>query len=167
MEVEGNSEAQNDVQNEDKNNVRNEAKNELRLADCALRNLRMTTRVITQYYDKALQEAGLKSTQFSLLNVISYKEEGLSVNAIAEHARMDQTTVTRNIEILQKKGYINISTEEKDSRKKRVTISEVGKAKVALAMPLWEAAQLNVEQIVGAEKYKDLLQTLNILKKIK
>jgi len=35
---------------------------------------------------------------------------------------MDQTTVTRNIEILHKKGYVNVKTEDTDSRKKSITV---------------------------------------------
>lgn len=139
----------------------------LRLPDCACRNLRMTTRVITQYYDKALLVSGLKSTQFALLNDILTKEEGISVNELADYAMMDQTTVTRNIAILRKKGYVDVKTEDNDSRKKRITVSDSGKDKFAAAVPLWEEAQTNLQQIVGQEQYKAFLATLLILKDIK
>lgn len=138
--------------------------NELALVDCACRNLRMTTRVITQYYDKALYASGLKSTQFSLLTNILSRENGISVNELADYAMMDQTTVTRNVEILRKNGYVDVKTEIKDSRKKRITVSEAGKNKLALAMPLWREAQMKLQQSIGQEEYKVFLATLSHLR---
>lgn len=139
---------------------------EPRLENCACRNLRMTTRVVTQYYDRALQDSGLKSTQFALLNDISSKEDGISVNELAEYSMMDQTTVTRNIEILRKKGYVDIKTEEKDSRKKRITVSEAGKDKLKAATPPWKDAQIKLQQTIGLERYKVLLETLSLLREL-
>ncbi|WOO36336.1 MarR family winged helix-turn-helix transcriptional regulator [Anaerocolumna sp. AGMB13020] len=141
--------------------------NNSKLHECACRNLRMTTRVITQYYDKALQPAGIKSAQYSLLNDISVKEEGISVNELAEHAMMDQTTVTRNIELLRRNGLVKVEIEEKDSRKKRITVSTDGKAVLAAALPLWKVAQAELEQTVGREEYENFLKTLSVLKKMK
>ncbi len=139
--------------------------NDPRLADCACRNLRMTTRVITQYYDKAFHATGLKSTQFALLNNIFSKEDGISVSELADYALMDQTTVTRNVEILRKKGYVNVETENGDLRKKRITVSTAGKEKFAAAKPLWKEAQLKLQEAVGKEQYKTLLAILSELRK--
>lgn len=139
----------------------------LSLSECACRNLRMTTRVITQYYDEALRASGLKSPQFSLLNDISSRENGISVNELADRAMMDQTTVTRNVEMLRKNGYVDVKTEDSDSRKKCITVSETGKNKLALAMPHWQEAQARLEQVVGKEQYLALLKTLSVLREIK
>ena len=139
---------------------------EPRLINCACRNLRMTARVVTQYYDKALQDSCLKSTQFALLNDISSKKDGISVNELAEFAMMDQTTVTRNIEILRKNGYVEVKTHEKDSRKKNISVSAAGKEKLKVATPLWKNAQIKLQQSIGAEQYKVFLETLAVLQKI-
>ncbi|WP_349670774.1 MarR family winged helix-turn-helix transcriptional regulator [Lacrimispora sp.] len=138
----------------------------LNLSVCACRSLRMTTRVITQYYDKALRISGLKSPQFALLTDICSRENGISVNELANQAMMDQTTVTRNVEILRKKGYVDVKTEDADSRKKCITVSETGKEKLALAMPHWQEAQSRLEQIVGKEQYDELLKTLSVLRNL-
>lgn len=138
----------------------------LNLSVCACRSLRMTTRVITQYYDKALRISGLKSPQFALLTDICSRENGISVNELANQAMMDQTTVTRNVEILRKKGYVDVNTVDADSRKKCITVSETGKEKLALAMPHWQEAQSKIEQVVGKEQYDELLKTLSVLRSI-
>ncbi|MFT8315999.1 MAG: MarR family winged helix-turn-helix transcriptional regulator [Clostridium sp.] len=71
------------------------------LGVCACRNSRMTSRVLTQYFDKALQPVGLRAMQFSLLADISSRYSS-TVGELADALLMDQTTVTRNVEILRK-----------------------------------------------------------------
>lgn len=139
---------------------------EPRLGSCACRNLRMTTRVLTQFYDDALRSAGLKATQFSLLNEIAARQQGTSVNELADLTRMDQTTVTRNLELLHRKGYIHISTDVEDNRRRCVTISDEGRGKIAAAQPLWAQAQRQVEQTLGPQRYRDLLETLALLQEL-
>ncbi len=144
-----------------------ETDQKMKLMDCACRNLRMTTRVVTQYYDKVLKASGLKVTQFSLLNSISSREGGISVNDLADLNMMDQTTITRNIEILRQKGYVHVKTEDSDLRRKSITVSGAGKSKLAAAMPLWEEAQLKIQQSVGQERYKEFLEILSYFQEIK
>lgn len=139
---------------------------ENRLRNCACRNLRMTTRVLTQYYDEALRCAGLKATQFSMLNEIAARQSGLSINELADAARMDQTTVTRNLELLLRKGFIHSSIDPQDNRRRCVTISAEGRLKIAAALPLWEQTQRQVEQTLGSQRYRDLLDTLALLQKL-
>jgi DNA-binding MarR family transcriptional regulator len=126
---------------------------------CACGNLRRTTRAITQFYDQLLQPSGLRSTQFSLLLNISL-HGNISVGELGAILLMDQTTVTRNIEVLRKQGYINITKEDDDARKKSITITENGAKKHVEAKPLWEKAQSRIEQGLGSERYRDFLEML-------
>jgi DNA-binding MarR family transcriptional regulator len=156
----------NEMHNDLNNKIHDKKDQEPKLINCACRNLRMTARVVTQFYDKALQDSGLKSTQFALLNDISSKKDGISVNELARYSMMDQTTVTRNIDILRKNGYVEVKTQEQDSRKKNITVSDVGKEKLKLAAPLWKNAQLKLQQSIGAEQYKVFLETLSLLQEL-
>jgi len=74
---------------------------------------------------------------------------------------MDQTTVTRNIEILRKKGYVNVRTDDNDSRRKCISISESGLRTLDDAIPLWNNVQSLIEQEIGAEKFEEFLKTLS------
>ncbi|EET85878.1 transcriptional regulator, MarR family [Clostridium carboxidivorans P7] len=79
---------------------------------------------------------------------------------------MDQTTVTRNIEILKKKGYVDVRQGEDDSRKRYISITESGFVKLREAIPLWNNAQLVIEQGVGEEKFREFLDTLSYIQKL-
>lgn len=137
----------------------------LRMQDCACGNLRKTTRSLTQFYDSFLQPAGLRSTQFSLLVHISLHCDS-SVSELGIRLLMDQTTVTRNLEILRKRGYVRLGKGENDARRKIISITEEGKEKVTEALPLWEKAQRHIEEGLGREDLEKFLKALKKLEKL-
>ncbi|HEY8889698.1 MAG TPA: MarR family winged helix-turn-helix transcriptional regulator [Clostridium sp.] len=126
---------------------------------CACGNLRKTTRTITQFYDKMLLPTGLRSTQCLLLLDISLNEN-VSVSNLGSILLMDQSTVTRNVELLRKSGYIDIKKEEQDSRKKCITITNKGLKKLEEALPIFKSAQSKIEDGIGKERIEELLKTL-------
>ncbi|MDF2884406.1 MAG: transcriptional regulator MarR family [Clostridiaceae bacterium] len=135
------------------------------LGVCACRNLRRTSRVVTQYFDKAFQPVGLRATQFSLLADISYRDSS-TVGELADALLMDQTTVTRNVEILRKNGLIDVRIGDDDSRKRCIKITESGTAKLIEAIPSWEKAQQHIEKEIGKERYEEFLDTLSKIQSI-
>ncbi|MBU3113640.1 MarR family winged helix-turn-helix transcriptional regulator [Clostridium lacusfryxellense] len=132
---------------------------------CACGNLRKTTRTITQFYDKMLLPTGLRSTQCLLLLDISYNEN-ISVSSLGNILLMDQSTVTRNVELLRKSGYIDIKKEEQDSRKKCITITNKGLKTLEVAIPLLKKAQSKIEDGIGKERINELLKTLKDIEKL-
>ena len=129
---------------------------------CAL--IRKAGRVLTRKYDAWLKPSGLKVTQFSMLANIAHRP-GLTVSALAQHLLMDQTTVTRNLGVLEKHGYIQVESEPEDHRSKQVHLSPLGRAKLTQARPLWAQAQKEVEDILGREGIYSLLDSSNKLLK--
>jgi MarR family transcriptional regulator, organic hydroperoxide resistance regulator len=126
---------------------------------CACGNVRKAARAVTQYYDNHLKSAGLRSTQFSLLLSVSQHEEAM-MSELAELLAMDLTTLTRNLEVLKKLGFIEIHREKGDARKKLLSITGNGRAKLSEAMPLWEQAQTHIENGLGHKRLLGLLQVL-------
>lgn len=142
---------------EDINNYENKLK-------CTCRNIRMTARVTTQYFDKIFLEAGIKAAQFALLSDIS-SHGTITINELAEILLMDQTTVTRNIENLRKLNYVYVE-QGRDLRKKYVSISKNGYAKLQEALPLWLEAQENLISQIGEHKYEEFLNTLGEIQRL-
>jgi MarR family transcriptional regulator, organic hydroperoxide resistance regulator len=139
--------------------------NKEHIQNCACGNLRKTTRTITQFYDKMLQSTGLRSTQCLLLWDI-FSNENISVSDLGNILIMDQSTVTRNIELLRKSGYIDIKKEERDSRKKSISITDKGLKKLEEAIPLWKEAQIKIEKGIGKERFQELLKTLKDIEEL-
>ena len=139
--------------------------NEKKSHSCACGNLRKTTRTITQFYDKMLLPTGLRSTQCLLLLDISLNEN-ISVSSLGNILLMDQSTVTRNVELLRNSGYIDIKKEQQDSRKKCITITDKGLKTLEVAIPIFKSAQSKIEDGIGKERIEELLTTLKDIEKL-
>ncbi|WP_338452822.1 MarR family winged helix-turn-helix transcriptional regulator [Niallia oryzisoli] len=129
---------------------------------CACANIRKAARIITQVYEKKMTPTGLKVTQYYMLvNIARHKK--ISISQLGDIMLLDQSTITRNVNILKKSGYVNIIRNINDSRAKLVSITEIGLAKLEEATPVWLQIQEKVENDIGKEKYKDLMETLKMI----
>jgi DNA-binding MarR family transcriptional regulator len=127
-------------------------------ARCCCFNMRKVMRAVTQFFDRYLESADIRSTQFTLLVALS------SINAktlteIAENLVMDRTTLTRNLKPLEKLELIT-TIQPLDKRSKAYVLTEKGKAIVIKAIPLWEEAQQNIVNALGDEKYNHIVKEL-------
>src|SRR5438874_7095283 len=75
---------------------------------CASFNFRRTARAVTSLYDMALEETGIRSTQFAILVGIA-KNQLVSMGALADVLVIDSTTLTRSLRLLEKEGLVAIS----------------------------------------------------------
>jgi DNA-binding MarR family transcriptional regulator len=127
--------------------------------NCVCFNLRKVARAVTQLYDEALRPAGLRATQFSLLVAVRRKGP-VSVTHLAELTVMDRTTLTRNLELLQKQGLIEVVS-GRDRRTRIVTITAQGNAALAEALPLWQKVQTHVVDTLGEKRWSTMQANLS------
>jgi DNA-binding MarR family transcriptional regulator len=126
---------------------------------CVGFNTRRATRLVTQYYDKALAPAGLRSTQYSLLSILLMMDKA-SMQELAIVLAMDRTTLTRNLSPLLKKGWIKVSVGS-DRRARPVRITPKGKTILERALPLWEQAQAQIVNRLGASNWDQIMRGLH------
>ncbi|WP_153732074.1 MarR family winged helix-turn-helix transcriptional regulator [Sporosarcina obsidiansis] len=132
---------------------------------CACANLRTVSGSLTQLYNKLLKPTGLKITQYYMLgNIFCYPN--ISISKLGEIMLLDQTTVTRNLNILKDSAYVKITRAEHDSRTKVVSITDTGLEKLNEAEPIWSQVQNTIEGIFGKEEYSELLRKLENLHKV-
>lgn len=132
---------------------------------CASANLRTVSGSLTQLYNHLLKPTGLKITQYYMLGNI-YTSPDISISKLGEIMLLDQTTVTRNLNILNDSGYVQIKRAEQDSRTKVVTITELGYEKLNDATPIWIRVQEEIEGSIGKAEYMDLLEKLDALQNV-
>jgi DNA-binding MarR family transcriptional regulator len=125
---------------------------------CACGNLRRASRAITQRYDAALAPSGLTTPQFGLLAHLARTGPITSGN-LAQRMGMDRTTLTRDLTPLAREGYVTIGAGE-DRRTRVVELTAVGKAALARALPLWQAAQAHLVTAFGPERFTSLIAEL-------
>ena len=120
------------------------------VAACAVMNLRQASRVVTAFFDEALRPSGLRATQLNILMAIEVGAPP-TVSGLAEALAMDRTTMTRNLQLLQKKGLIAAG---------EIALTARGRRTAASAMPMWERAQAVVVEALGKERWRGLLKEL-------
>ena len=129
---------------------------------CLCAFTRKAGRALTKKYDAYLKPSGLKITQYSMMANIA-RNPDIAVSALAELMMMEQTTVTRNLGVLEKVGLIHMERDSGDRRIKRVHTTEKGAAKLTEARPLWDRAQTEMENSLGKEGITNLLEVLQKL----
>jgi DNA-binding MarR family transcriptional regulator len=132
--------------------------------DCTSFNLRKAARAVSQFYDSALQGSGLRGTQFSLLAGI-YQHGPVTINDLSDGMVMDQTTVSRNVRVLQKHGYVEM-VPGADRRTRGVSITPKGKRALEAAIPLWKRAQAHMAIHLGEKRIQALLGELEMATKV-
>lgn len=133
-------------------------------AMCTSFNLRKAARAVTQFYDDALRESGLKSTQFSLLAAAAVAGKA-PISRLAEEMAMDRTTLTRNLKPLQAEGLLCIEAGT-DRRVRNVAVTPEGEALLEKAMPMWRKAQTQMIDKLGDERWGELLRQLQSVRKV-
>lgn len=128
---------------------------------CASFNLRRTARAVTRAYDTALQETGMRSTQFAILVGIA-KNQPVSIGALAGVLVMDPTTLTRSLRLLQKEALVTISNRS-TMRQRFLALTDKGERALARSLAAWRKAQERFVSTVGAEQWNDLRNKLENL----
>ena len=126
---------------------------------CVGFNTRRATRIVTQYYDKALAPAGLRSTQYSMLSLLSMMGEA-PMQEVAYVLAMDRTTLTRNLNPLLRKGLVKVKVGS-DRRSRPLTLTPKGQSTLEKALPYWERAQSRIVDAIGADKWDSMMRGLH------
>jgi DNA-binding MarR family transcriptional regulator len=131
----------------------------LNMALCTCANIRKAARMVTQMYETALQQTGLKVGQVSMLAVLSNRGD-MPLTSLAAALVMDRTTLTRNLKPMVRDELISVETEE-DQRVRMVGLTDKGRKKIKQAYPLWVEVQSRLVDGLGSERWSGLVADLN------
>jgi DNA-binding MarR family transcriptional regulator len=128
---------------------------------CGSFNFRRTARAVTRLYDAALQESGIRSTQFTILVGIA-KTQPVAIGKLGDILVVDGTTLTRSLRLLKKDGLVAIS-KRSTMRQRFLTITPKGEHTLARSLPAWRAAHARFVATIGSEYWTDLRNELERL----
>ncbi|MCI0480035.1 MAG: MarR family winged helix-turn-helix transcriptional regulator [Candidatus Dadabacteria bacterium] len=128
-------------------------------SECTCFNLRKAARVVTQFYDDCMKPTSLRGTQFALL-VHTYAMGPIALSRLADAMATDRTTLTRNLELLEKNGLVRV--EDGDDRRTRiVSITDGGRKRLAEAYPYWKKAQDGIKKIMGPDDWSAMISRVS------
>ena len=132
------------------------------IATCAGWNARLAARHITQFIEREMAGSGLGLAQFGLMALIAAADDD-TLGALAERAGLDQSSLSRNLRLLERDGLVEIATVEADQRRRAVWLTEKGARRLEAAMPLWRTAQAKLARHVSPELPRRLAQATRAL----
>lgn len=128
------------------------------LDNCTCQNLRQATRVVTQFYETALDPTGLKITQLPVLAAAATHGPVL-MSRLADILVMDRTTLTRNLQPLIRAGLVAIEKGD-DKRARLVTATDKGVKTLKDALPIWRKTQEEMVDALGRFQWGVLMDNL-------
>jgi len=126
---------------------------------CLCSSFRRTARALTLVYEEALRPLGLRASQFTILQLLSLAG-GVSQGQLGKMLAMDSTTLTRTLQIMLRQGWIDERRGE-DRRERRLSLAKGGERLLARALPRWEEVQSHLQQRLGPQTFKTILQLTN------
>jgi DNA-binding MarR family transcriptional regulator len=130
-------------------------------SDCMVSNSRMAARAVTRRYDAYARPFGITSTQFSLMGVILASGER-TVSELAGQRGFERTTLTRNLDRLEKLGLIE-SLPAGRGNGRICTLTAKGQKLVGDMLPGWRKAQAEMRAELGDGGFAETLTVLRRL----
>jgi DNA-binding MarR family transcriptional regulator len=130
--------------------------------ECLCLASRRAARAVTAAYDRRLRPHGLRITQFSILVTLMLMGP-TPMGEVARFLGLERTTLTRNLDLLESKGWIESRPGESDARARVISTTAKGAEIVRSAYPEWRKAQDDVGAAfgpVGVDALKSLAKTV-------
>jgi DNA-binding MarR family transcriptional regulator len=125
--------------------------------DCACAALRRATRLVTQMYDAEMRPH-LKASQFALLTALEH-HPGANASGLAGALGYDITTLSRNLRVLERNGWIKSRAGE-DARFHRFELTAAGQKVLGEAKPAWRNAQKRLKSAMTDEQWTAMWQAI-------
>jgi DNA-binding MarR family transcriptional regulator len=118
---------------------------------CACATVRRVARQITKLYDQQLRAAEIEAPQYALLTTL--KRHGpCSQAALGRPHGLDKTTMSRNLRVLERNGWIAF-VPTADRRERHVVLTPAGERQQARAAVRWKAAQSGLRAAMSDDEW--------------
>jgi DNA-binding MarR family transcriptional regulator len=106
---------------------------------CVCTAARRRSRDLTRAFEKAMRGSGIRGTQFTLLATL-VQTGPIPTTRLADFQGLERTTLTRNLGLLVRDGFVRID-EGEDRRVRKAAITPAGEEAARRAFPFWKKAQ--------------------------
>jgi DNA-binding MarR family transcriptional regulator len=125
---------------------------------CLCLALRRASRAVSRFYDEELRGVGLRTTQYSLMQLLRRSVE-VRQRDLAGLTVHDETSLTRSLRPLVEAGWIGVRVGD-DRREKWFRLTAAGAAKLEAARPAWERADARIQALLPEGAWRGLMEVL-------
>jgi DNA-binding MarR family transcriptional regulator len=127
---------------------------------CNATALRKASRRVTQLYDDAVAQTGLRSTQLAILVEIAHaSDKPLTMAELAATLVIERSALGHTLRPLERDGLI-VLQEGEDRRERHVVLTTKGRTKCREGVRAWQSAQDRFEEVLGRSEANALRTTL-------
>jgi DNA-binding MarR family transcriptional regulator len=119
-------------------------------------------RVIGRCYEQELQQVGLTQPQMEILTTLVSAAGPVRPAALAARLRLERSTISRNLALMQKRGWVAVAETSATGRAMSVTITDTGLAAFTRAGTAWRRAQADAATMLGPDAGPMLDQWLGL-----
>jgi DNA-binding MarR family transcriptional regulator len=106
---------------------------------CAGWNARLAARRITGFLNRRMQASGLSLAQFGLMaQIAAARDDALS--ELAQRTGLDQSTLSRNLQVLEAAGLVEIAAGDGDARRRAARLTAKGAQSLEAGLIHWKWA---------------------------
>jgi len=121
---------------------------------CVATNIGKANRIVSRIFEEAFREMEISSPQFALLVALMISPDS-TASGLAETLGADPSTVSRNTELLIKRGLIAVRPGE-DKRVRTYSLTPEGDEKVQACVPRWRSAQRRALKKIGRGRWREI-----------
>jgi len=114
--------------------------------------------------DAWLRDTGLEAPQFALLMALD-KAGAQPQGAIGLRFALDKTTVSRNLRLLEARGWIE-AVKGVDRRERRVALTAVGRRRIRTASAAWTRAQADLRSGMTVAEWNQMFRALRKMARV-
>lgn len=118
---------------------------------------RLAARRLARQLELGMAEAGMPLAQFWLMAQIASSPDD-RLGALAERMGLDPSSLSRNLKIIERRGWIEIVLAEADQRRRMVWLTEAGARALEAALPVWSIAHGRLAALLPSSLGLDLAQ---------
>ena len=119
-------------------------------------------RIVARVYEQALETVGLSLPQMEILTVLVGGTGPVRPAALAARLMLERSTVSRNLALMQKRGWVTVVETSPTGRAMSVAIADAGIAAFTSASTAWRSAQTSAATMLGPAAASILDQWLDV-----
>ncbi len=128
--------------------------------ECIGLQLKLTKNIMEIEQNKHLKPYGVSVEQGLLLKFV-YEVPGVTQTQIAEYLSKDKTTITRMIDTLVKKDFLERRSNDEDRRAFHIYVTKETAQKVQDISPQFEKNREALKDIIGKKDYQTAIEVFN------
>jgi len=133
-------------------------------SQCLVLNTRMAARAVTRRANRKLRGFGVTATQFSILTAARQRPDR-SITEMADSIAMERTTLSRNLDLMARKGLVRFAGAEKGNGR-LCSLTEGGDVLLNKIIPIWRASQAELREKLTQPDWPSTIKALQELARL-